>query len=250
MVIMPVTSVELAHKPPGPPVSGGDGKLDAVLGGGFRGGTSILISGPTGSGKTTLACTFVEAACRRDEPCLYVSFEEGARSLLASMSSVGLDLEALVRAGMLEILTAMPEAAGIEQHLLRILQAIDRFHPHHLVVDAVSATHRMGSQRAAFDFLVRLLSTCKERGITCLYTNQASYRNPTDEISGFGVSSLIDTAVLLGYLDDGRELKRSLLVLKSRSMSHSSLHQRFRITGRGITLDEPSGPVEFEGDEP
>jgi circadian clock protein KaiC len=236
VVLIPVASAALQQQPLGPRCSAGNPVLDAMLGSGYRQGSSILIAGPTGSGKTTLACTFACNAGQRGERTLYVSFEEAANSLLSAMRSPGLNLAPLLEAGTLEILTAMPESIGVEEHLLRILQAMARFRPAHMVVDAISAANRMGSRKAAFDFLVRLISTCREQGITCIYLNQTRRGLAADQISGIGISSLMDTALVLDYRWEGNQLERSLFVLKSRGTRHSHEVHRLTISDEGIHL--------------
>ena len=240
VIMMPVSSTELMYKPAGPPRSSGNKTLDEMLGGGYRQGSTVLVAGPTGCGKTTLACTFTLGAGGRGERTLYVSFEEGLESLLSTMRSPGLDLTPLVEAGMLQILTAMPESMGVEEHLLRILRAIERFRPEHLVVDAISAAKRMGADTAAFDFLIRLLGACRERGITCFYLNQVPRGAGADHISGIGISSLIDTAVVLDYAWNGSELERSLFVLKSRGSWHSNRVHRLTISDSGMAVHPPT----------
>jgi circadian clock protein KaiC len=141
---------------------------------------------------------------------------------------------------MIEILTAIPESMGIEEHLLRIMQTIERFRPAHIVVDAISATKRMGSNAAPFDFLVRLLSACRERGITCFYVNQAVRRSGVQDISGIGISSFIDTVVVIDYAWESVALVRSLFILKSRGVRHSLLRHRLSITDSGIAVDRPA----------
>jgi len=145
-------------------------------------------------------------------------------------------LDAAVQAGMLEILTAMPEAAGVEQHLLRMLQRIERFEPRHVVVDAISAFRRMGSEHAAFDLSVRLLNVARQHGITCLYTNQATEAEDVMQITGLGISSLVDTLIAMPYCDDGQGLTRRLLVVKSRGGPHSMRYHDFAITSDGIAF--------------
>lgn len=236
LVLMPVASAELVQKPYGPMGSSGHASLDAMLGGGYRRGSSVLIAGPTGCGKTTIACTFARGAAERGERTLYVSFEEAEDRLLSAMLSPGLDLAPFVEAGVLEFLTAMPESMGVEEHLLRLLCAIARFRPAHVVVDAISAVNRMGSEAAAFDFLVRLLSACREQGITCFYVNQTPRGSAADHITGMGISSLIDTALVLDYRWEGNQLERSLVVLKSRGVCHSNRAHRLTISDSGIGL--------------
>jgi len=240
VVLMPVASTELMHKPVGPPRSSGNETLDEMLGGGYRQGSTVLVAGPTGCGKTTLACTFTLGAGGRGERTLYVSLEEGKESLLSTMQSPGLELAPLVEAGMLQILTAMPESLGVEEHLLRILRAIEQFRPQHLVVDAISAAKRMGADAAAFDFLIRLLCACRDRGITCFYLNQVSRGAAADHISGIGISSLIDTALVLDYAWKGAELERSLFVLKSRGARHSNKVHRLTISDDGVVIHPPT----------
>jgi len=237
--VIPITSSVLRHRPMGPKVSSGQTRLDEVLAGGYRRGASILIVGTAGAGKTTLVCLFCQAACRRGERVLYLNFEESPESMVGSMLSPGLVLQPLITSGKLVVRSFLPEAMGVEEHLFQALSALDEFQPQHVVVDAISACQRMGSEHAAFEYLMRLLHTCKERGITCIYLNQASGMDMVAEISGIGISSLIDTVVLLRQFPVGGAMKRDLVVVKSRGSNHSDQFHEFRITDHGITLVKP-----------
>jgi circadian clock protein KaiC len=234
--LIPITSNVLQHRPPGPKVSSGQTRLDDVLAGGYKRGTSILIVGTAGAGKTTLACLFAQAACRRGERVLYLNFEESPESMVSNMLSPGLLLRPLVKTGRLVVQSYLPEAMGVEEHLFNALKALDELHPQHVVVDAISACQRMGSEHAAFEYLMRVLNACKERGITCIYLNQATGLDIVSEISGIGISSIIDTVVLLRQLPIGGAIKRQLIVMKSRGSKHSEQFHEFRITDRGIDL--------------
>jgi circadian clock protein KaiC len=234
--VMPITSATLQHLPLGPKISSGQVRLDDVLAGGYRRGASILIVGTAGAGKTTLACMFARAACLRGERVLYLNFEESPESMVSSMLSPGLALRPLIKSGKLVIQSYLPEAMGVEEHLYQALKSLDNFHPRHIVLDAISACKRMGSEHAAFEYLMRLLNVCKERGTTCMYLNQATGLDIVSEISGIGVSSIIDTVVLLRQLPIGGVMKRQLIVMKSRGSKHSEQFHEFRITDRGIDL--------------
>lgn len=234
--LVPITSNVLQHRPPGPKVSSGQARLDDVLAGGYKRGTSILIVGTAGAGKTTLACVFAQAACLRGERVLYLNFEESPESMVSNMLSPGLALGPLVKTGKLVIQSYLPEAMGVEEHLFHALKALDELHPQHVVVDAISACQRMGSEHAAFEYLMRVLNACKERGVTCIYLNQATGLDIVAEISGIGISSIIDTVVLLRQLPVGGAIQRQLIVMKSRGSKHSEQFHEFRITDRGIDL--------------
>ena len=236
ITVIPITSIAIQHRPLGPKVSSGQSQLDAVLAGGYRRGASILIAGTAGSGKTTMASVFAQAACRRGERVLYLNFEESAESMVGSMLSPGLALRPPIKTGTLVIRSYLPEAMGVEEHLFHALKALDEFQPQHLVVDSISACQRMGSEDAAFEYLMRLLNASKERGITCFYINQATGLDIVSEISGIGISSIIDTIVLLRHVPIGGVMKRELIVMKSRGSKHSEQFHEFRITDRGIDL--------------
>jgi len=234
--VIPITSNVLQHRPPGPKVSTGQAQLDDMLAGGYKRGTSILIVGTAGAGKTTLACMFAQAACLRGERVLYLNFEESPESMISNMLSPGLALRPLIKSGRLVVRSYLPEAMGVEEHLSHALKALDEFQPQHMVVDAISACKRMGSDHAAFEYLMRILNVCKERGITCIYLNQATGLDIVSEISGIGVSSIIDTVVLLHQLPIDGVMKRQLIVMKSRGSKHSEQFHEFLITDRGIDL--------------
>jgi circadian clock protein KaiC len=216
-------------------VSVGHAGMDAIMGGPLRRGSCILVSGSAGTGKTTIACSFSRAACARKERVLYVSFEESAESLIDCMLSPSIDLRPAVKSGWLKILSFMPESAGANVHLYRILQAVDEFKPNHLVIDAVTSSLRMGGEHTAFDFAIRLVSFCKEIGITALLTAQLEGLGVSD-ISGLNISSLADTVMALSYIDVGGEMNRMLLVIKARGRQHSNQYREFLITSQGIGI--------------
>jgi len=234
--IIPVSSAELRHKELGGPVSSGQADLDEVLGGGYLRASCAMIAGASGTGKTTLTSTFARAAAARGEKVLLISFEESIEAICGTMLSSGIDLRPGLEAGMIRPLTTMPEAMGVEQHLLRILDAIDEFGPEHMIVDAVSATNRMGSGQSAFEFLVRLVNSCRERGITMIFANQTFEESRPLEIAGQQISSLVDTIVHLRYVESGGETNRVLAIIKSRGRQHSNQIREFRITDRGVEL--------------
>ncbi|MFW5857030.1 MAG: circadian clock protein KaiC [Planctomycetota bacterium] len=239
--IIPVTATALRHRGLGESVPSGVEGLDGILGGGFRRNSCNLVSGASGTGKTTVACSFVHAVCARGEKALYIDFEESEDALLSGMLSPGIDLRPAVDQGLLRFHSIMPEALGVEEHLVGAYDLIDTFAPPFLVVDAISACRRMGSAHAAFDYLLRLIDFCKSRGITTLLTNLSSSQSQDIEVTGIDLSSVIDTVILLRNREQDGELRRLLLVLKSRGRAHSSRCHEFHITDRGIRLPDLMG---------
>jgi circadian clock protein KaiC len=235
IVLFPLTKAELTHQPLGPKVSSGLAGLDAMLDGGFRRSACVLISGSSGTGKTTLASAFARAASRRGERVLYVNFEESQEAMVAGMLSAGIDLRPSLRARKLMVQTALPEAMGSDNHLVRVLEAMDSFKPDHLIVDAISACVRMGSEQAAFDYLMRLIAVVKDRSITAVLTNQTTdLPDSGEELSGIGFSSVVDAVIQLRFVDAGQEIGRQILIIKARGSGHSNRRESYYITDKGI----------------
>ncbi|MBI5845110.1 MAG: circadian clock protein KaiC [Deltaproteobacteria bacterium] len=232
----PLSSTSLDYRAQTGTVSIGHPGMDEILGGPIRRGSCILISGSPGTGKTTIACAFSKAACDRKERVLYISFEESADALIDCMLSPGIDLTPAIKSGRLKILSVMPESSGVNVHLYHILQAVEQFKPDHIVVDAISSSHRMGSEQTAFDFAIRLVSIFKELGITAFFTAQLEGLGGMSEISGINISSLADTVISLRYIDIGGEMNRMMLVVKARGRRHSNQYREFVITGEGFSI--------------
>jgi circadian clock protein KaiC len=251
IVLFPLTTAELTHQPLGPKVSTGLKGLDLMLDGGFRRASCILISGNSGTGKTTLASTFAQAACQRGERVLYLNFEESKEAMISGMLSPGIDLRPALRDKKLLVQTAMPESTGSDNHLNRVMETLDSFEPNHLILDAVSACARMGTKQAAFDFMMRLISVIKEKGITSILTNQNSSKGRIgndEKLSGIGFSSVVDAVVQLRFAETDQEITRQMLVVKSRGSAHSNRRQSYVITDRGIEFpDNPHGPSVLPG---
>ena len=235
--IIPVTQTSLAHRALGEVMPSGVASLDSIIGGGFRRSSCTLISGGSGTGKTTFACSFVRSAISAGERIVYLDFEESWDALVSCMSSPGIDLTTVNETGRLRFISSMPESQGIEEHLIQAFGAIEEFKPDHLVLDAISACRRMGSEHAAFDYLLRLIDHCKQRGITTLLTNLTASSDPQDEITGIDLSSVIDTVIIVRNLESQGVYRRELGVLKSRGRSHSDRIHRFRITDQGIEIE-------------
>ena len=234
--ILPISTQGLHHKALGDIISSGNERLNYLLGGGYRRGSTILISGLTGSGKTTLSGTFIKSICDQNEKVLFIGFEESEGAIVNNLLSPGIDLRPAIKNNQLQFLTCLPEAMGVEEHLFRIIQRMNNMSPNHLIIDAVSACKRMGGEQSASDFVIRLINICKENQITILLINQSLDGNQLYQISGMDISSLIDTAVVLNFQESNGEINRTILVLKSRGLSHSNQYREFLITNHGIEL--------------
>jgi circadian clock protein KaiC len=239
--IIPVTQTSLQHQALGACLSSGVAGLDALLDGGYRRSSCVLISGYSGTGKTTFACSFVASIIAQGERLLYLNFEESWDALVSCMISPGIDLQQSLASGNLRFVSTMPESQGIEEHLIQAFQEIEAFQPRHLVLDAISACRRMGSAHAAFDYLLRLMDHCKERGVTAVLTNLTASPEPVNEITGIDLSSVIDTVILLRNIEREGCFVRELAVLKSRGRAHSRLIHEFQITNRGVVITAKEG---------
>jgi circadian clock protein KaiC len=234
--MLPISGVTLAHQALGENLSTGVPNLDSIMGGGYRRASSMLISGSSGSGKTTLCSAFSKAACERGEKVLFISFEESAAALVSAMLSSGIDLRSAIAANTLRMHTVLPESMGAEQHLLGIFNTVEQFQPNCVVIESASACQRMGTEQAAFEFLMRLINFCKEQGITIFTTNQTNGYMNQEEISGIGISSIVDAIIILRLVDEDGSLQRKLLVMKSRGSNNSMRYHDFKISGNGIEI--------------
>jgi circadian clock protein KaiC len=239
--VLPITSAGLEHAISEDSVETGVPGLDEMLGkGGFYRGSSVLISGLAGSGKSTFGASFVHAACRRGERALYFAFEESPDQIVRNMRSVGMDLAPHVQAGLLRFEAARPSLYGFEMHLARMNRDIERFAPSILVVDPISAFR--GPHTEIHATLIRLADICKTKGITALFTSLTGAAEYMDE-SERSVSSLMDCWISLRDVEAGGERNRVLFLLKSRGMNHSKQMREYRLTDNGIDMvDAYLGP--------
>ncbi len=236
--VVPITSAGMDHPATDERVSAGVTGIDEMLGGaGFYRGSSVLISGPAGTGKTSIAAHFAGAACERGERCLYFSFEEAQNQIVRNLRSIGLDLERWIKAGLLHIHSARPTVYGLEMHLAQMNQAINDFRPKVLVVDPVSNFISSGTMTEAGAMLVRLIDFLKSRQITSLLTN-LTHGGSNPEYTDVGISSIIDTWLLLRDVEEDGERSGLIYVLKSRGMAHSKKVRRCVLTDHGIQLTE------------
>jgi len=232
--VMPITSAGLGHKISLESISTGVSGLDAMLGrGGYFRGSSVLISGLAGTGKSTFGAAFINAACRRGERCLLFAFEESQDQIVRNMDSVGIHLKPHIDAGLLRFEAARPSLFGFEMHLARMNRDIEDFEPKVVVVDPISAFR--GPSLEIHATLVRLADICKTRGITALFTSLSSTGELMDE-NERSVSSLMDTWISLKDHEANGERNRLLYLLKSRGMNHSKQLREYHLTDDGIEL--------------
>jgi circadian clock protein KaiC len=236
--VLPVTSLGLAHKVSPERVSSGIGRLDAMLGGeGYYRGSSILVSGTAGSGKTALAAHFADAACRRGERCLFLSFEESPDQIVRNMRSIGIDLGQWIDKGLLRLESSRPGLYGMEMHLAVLHRMVREFDPRSVIIDPISNFASAGTSIGAESLLLRLIDFLKTSGITAMLINLTS-GGRSQEATEVGVSSLIDTWLVVRDMELGGERNRGLYVIKSRGMKHSNQIREFLITSDGIQLED------------
>jgi circadian clock protein KaiC len=233
--ILPVTSIGLDYEASTGRISTGVPRLDAMLGGeGYYRGSSVLVSGTAGTGKSSLAAHFADAACRRGERALYLAMEEAPSQIIRNMQSIGLDLWPWVEQGLLRFHAARPTLYGLEMHLAMTHSLVSEFKPRAVIIDPISNLSTVASHAEVKSVLMRLVDFFKNKLITSLFTNLA---HPGDtESTDSGVSSLMDTWVLLSCLEANGERNRTLFVLKSRGMPHSNQVREFLISDKGLEL--------------
>lgn len=236
--LSPVTSTGLEHAASDERISSGVPGLDEMLGGlGFHRGASVLISGTAGTGKTSLAAHFADAACRRGERCVYLAFEESERQVARNMRSIGIKLDPWIRKGLLVFHAARPALMGLEAHLLAVHNVVTRYKPSVVIVDPLNSFRTAGTPEQMYPMLVRLIDFLKAGGITALFVNVSP--GGTDvESSDLEISSLIDTWLLVRNIERAGwgERNRALQVLKSRGMAHSNQVRELILSDRGVQL--------------
>lgn len=248
--VLPITSLALEHKALSGRVSTGIKELDNMLGGqGFYRGSSILVSGTAGSGKTSIGASFVDGTCRRRERCLYFPFEESMSQIVRNMRSIGIDLEPHVKKGLLQFHATRPTVCGLEMHLVTMYDLIREYKPRVIVMDPITDFFAIGTKTEVKAAITRIIDFLKSSEITGLFTSITSEGEGADQ-SIVGISSLIDTWISLRNLEINGERHRGLFILKSRGMAHSSQVRSFQLTGSGVAigaLDMAGHHNEFNG---
>jgi circadian clock protein KaiC len=236
--VLPVTSLGLTHDATTERVSSGLAGLDEMLGGqGFFRGSSVLVSGKAGTGKTSLGANFVHAACGRGERCVYFAFEESRSQVVRNMRSIGVDLQPWVDQGLLVFHAARPTLHGLERHLVTMYKLIRDFQPRIVVVDPITNFLAVGNEEEVKSMLMRLIDFLKAQQITAFFNslNHGDFTESTD----VGVSSLMDTWLLLREAEVSGERNRTIYVLKARGMAHSNQVRELLFTPQGIRLVDP-----------
>ena len=239
--VIPITSAGLDQ--PGTPqkVSTGIPSLDKMFRGGKPGytrGSTVLASGTAGTGKTSLAAAFAVASCKRGERCLFLSYEESAGQLIQNMSSIGIDFKPYIKKGLLKIISTRPSFFGLEMHLLDLYKLIAEYKPKAVVIDPLTSLIGEGEQREIRSMITRMIDLLKSNGITSFFTSLVSSAAQNDTSGEIGVSSLIDTWIVVRELEEDVSKKRirGLFIVKSRGTGHDSDVHKLILSDNGINL--------------
>jgi circadian clock protein KaiC len=241
--VLPITSLGLNHKVSSERIATGIPRLDAMLGGrGFFRGSSILLTGTAGTGKTIISSNFAQAAARRGERVFFFSFEESPNQIIRNMHSIGLRLEPLVKSGLLRFHSARPSLYGLEMHLATMFKEIAAFQPAVVIVDPITSLMDLGTVSEGKGMVTRLIDYLKAGQVTSLFTSLTQGGHALQQSEG-GMSSLMDSWLLLQDFEGNGERNRVLYVLKARGMAHSNQIREFLISDRGVDLvDAYIGP--------
>lgn len=239
--VLPVTSLGLTHEASTERLPSGVRELDAMLGGqGYFRGSTVLVSGTAGTGKTSLAAHFADAACRRGERVLYFLFEESPHQLIRNMRSIGIDLQPWVEADLLHFRADRPSRAGLEAHLASMYQHVRDFKPSVTIVDAVTNLLSVGTQNDVRAMLMRVIDYLKVSGVTGFFTSLTPGKNESEETEA-GISSLMDTWIVMTFDEVNRQRHRAIRILKSRGMAHSNRVREYALTDHGLRISDAGG---------
>jgi circadian clock protein KaiC len=235
VAVLPITSIGLEHIVSKERISTGIERLDTMMGGiGYYRGSSIMIVGTAGTGKSSFAAHFANAACGRGERCLYFAFEESPGQIARNMNSIGIDLDRWMKEGLLMIHASRPTVYGLEIHLTDMLGSIEDFSPKIVVIDPISNLTHVGTTSDVNLMLTRLIDFLKSKGITAVTTSLKEGEH--ESTSSASVSSLMDTCIRLRMFESGSERNRGISIIKSRGMAHSNQIREFLITDEGLKI--------------
>lgn len=243
--VLPITSLGLEHEVSAERISTGIERLDTMLGGqGYYRGTTVLISGTPGIGKTSFAAEFAKAACERGERCLYFAFEESPSQIIRNMRSIDIDFQPYIDTGLMQISASRPMAYGLEMHLIAMRRLIDRFEPAIVIADPISNLTNVGTQADVMFTLTKLIDYLKLKTITAVCTSLVEHES-IEDINAQGISSLMDTWISLRFFENDNERNRGVSVIKSRGMPHSNQIREYLLTDHGVEIKDvylgPSG---------
>jgi len=235
--VLPITASAMDYPVTNARVPSGIAELDEMLDGkGYFRGSTVMVTGTAGTGKSSLASHLVDAACRRGERCMYFSFEESPAQIVRNMRSLGISLQPHVDRQLLQFHSARPTMHGLEMHLVRMHKMIETFRPHVVVVDPISNLQSAGSLDDSTNMLIRLIDFLRKKQVTAFFVSLSSAGATSTEMTDEGMSSLVDTWLLVRDIELGGERNRAMYVLKSRGMAHSNQVREFLMTSKGIKL--------------
>ena len=250
--VIPITSAGLDQPGSAQKVSTGIPSLDRLFWGGNPGytrGSTVLASGTAGTGKTSLAAAFAIESCKRGERCIFYSYEESAGQLTQNMSSIGIHLKPWIKKGLLKIVAIRPSFSGLEVHLLDLYKLVESFDPQSVVIDPLTSLIGEGNEREIRSMITRMIDLLKSRQITTFFTSLVSSSAANDTSGEIGVSSLIDTWIVVRELEEeaGRVRTRGLFIVKSRGTGHSSDVHKLILSDSGITIEPmDAGPSSLQ----
>jgi circadian clock protein KaiC len=233
--VLPVTSVRLDHEVSDERVTTGVPRLDNMLGGGVHRGSTVLVTGTAGTGKSSLSASFAKASCERGEKALYFAFEESPSQIMRNMRSIGIDLAPYVKKGLLKFIATRSVLNGLETHLATFHKGVQSFEPRMVILDPISDFESVGSIRDVKAMLTRLVDYLKSQQITAVLTNLMTGGH-SQEATEVGISSVVDTWLLLRDIEIGGERNRGMYILKSRGTAHSNQIREYLLSDRGINL--------------
>jgi circadian clock protein KaiC len=250
--VIPITAAGLNQPGTKKKVSTGIPSLDFLFkGGGYGKGSTVLASGTAGTGKTSLAAAFAAETCKRGERCLFLSYEESSGQLIQNMGSIGIHLEAPVKKGLLKIISTRPSFVGLEMHLLDVYKLTTEFKPHTVVIDPLTSLIGQGNPLEVQSMLTRMIDALKSKGITGFFTSLVSSSVPNDTSGEIGVSSLIDTWIVVRELEEkeGKKRIRGLYIVKSRGTDHSSDIHRLSLSYAGVRVERMDADATASADQ-
>lgn len=236
--VLPVTSLKLQAKVSPERIPTGIASMDAMLEGeGFYKGSSVLVSGTAGTGKTSIAACFADASCKKGQSCIYFAFEESPEQIVRNMHSIGINLETHVKKGLLKFHASRPTMYGLEMHLVIIYKLIKQFKPKVVILDPITNLISVGSMSEVKSILIRLIDFLQTQQITVMFT-ALSFNNIINDQTDEGISSLVDSWILIRDIESNGERNRGLYIMKSRGMKHSNQVREFIIGDEGLRLEE------------